>query len=78
LYPHQFGILTFGGCETIILSILVILDLHPDWVMMQIDVKNAFNDIFQVVVFKKLCDAKGLLVKIVPFIGLFLSSSSMR
>jgi len=56
----------------------VILDLHPDWVMMQIDVKNAFNDIFQVVVFKKLCDAKGLLVKIVPFIGLFLSSSSMR
>jgi len=38
---------------------------------MQVDVKNDFNGIFQIVIFKELCDAKGPLASIIPFTGLF-------
>jgi hypothetical protein len=38
---------------------------------MQINIENAFNSIFWVIIFKKLCDAKGLLLNIAVFIKLF-------
>jgi hypothetical protein len=38
---------------------------------MQIDVENAFNNVFRVTILKKLCDAKRPLVNIVPFTTLF-------
>jgi hypothetical protein len=38
---------------------------------MQVDVENAFNSVFQAVIFKKLCDAKRLLASIIPFTKLF-------
>ncbi len=41
--PHQFGITTKGGCETIIHGIKCTLDLHPNWVVLQLDVANTFN-----------------------------------
>ncbi len=45
LSPHQFGILTPEGQETIIFGIRVFLNRHLDWVMMQVDVKNVFNNV---------------------------------
>jgi len=50
--PHQFGVLTFGGYETIHFGIRALFDLHINWVVMQIDIENAFNNIFQAVIFK--------------------------
>jgi hypothetical protein len=44
--------LTFGGYETIHFGIRALFDLHINWVVMQIDIENAFNNIFQVVIFK--------------------------
>jgi len=38
---------------------------------MQVDVKNAFNNVFQIVILKKLCDVEKLLANIVPFTKLF-------
>jgi hypothetical protein len=32
---------------------------------------NVFNSVFQVAIFKELCDVKGLLTSIVPFTRLF-------
>ncbi len=71
LSPHEFGVLTFGGYKAIIFSIWALFDLHLDWAVMHINVKNAFNNIFQIIIFRKLCDAKGPLVNISPFTKLF-------
>jgi hypothetical protein len=38
---------------------------------MQVDVENAFNDVFQAVIFKELRDVGGPLASIVPFTKLF-------
>ncbi len=60
LSPHKFRVLTFGGCEAIPFGIRTLFDLHLDWVVMQVDVKDAFKNIFQIAIFRELCDAKGL------------------
>jgi hypothetical protein len=31
--PHQFGVVTKGGCEIIIDGIKCTLNLHPNWVV---------------------------------------------
>jgi hypothetical protein len=58
-FPHQFGVSTPGGCETIPFGIRTLLNLHPNWVMTQVDVKNAFYNVSQVVILKKLQDVRG-------------------
>ncbi len=42
------------------------LDVHLDWVMLQVDIANAFNIIFRKVIFKKL-RAIGAIVLIHTF-----------
>jgi len=44
--------------------------------MMQVNVKNAFNNIFQTTIFRKLQDAKRFLANIVPFTKLFYGAHS--
>ncbi len=39
--------------------------------MLQVNIENAFNNIFWVIIFKELCDVKGPLVNIILFIKLF-------
>jgi hypothetical protein len=56
LSPHQFGVLTLKGYEAIPFSIETFLDLHLDWAVMYVDIKNAFNNVFRVVICKELCD----------------------
>ncbi len=41
--PHQFGVATYGGCEIMVHDVQAMLDLHPHWVVLQVDVRNAFN-----------------------------------
>jgi hypothetical protein len=41
--PHQFGVVTCGKCEIMVCGIEAMLDLHLDWVVLQMDVRNAFN-----------------------------------
>jgi len=38
---------------------------------MQVDVENAFNNVFRITIFKELCDVKRPLVNIIPFTKLF-------
>ncbi len=38
---------------------------------MQINVENIFNNVFQIVIFKELCDDGGPFASIVPFTKLF-------
>jgi hypothetical protein len=47
LSPHQFGVSTPKGCETILFGIKTLLDLHPNWIVMQIDVVMAFLESFE-------------------------------
>jgi hypothetical protein len=50
LSPHQFGISTLGGCEAIPFNIRTFFDLHPDWVVMPVDVENDFNNVSQAII----------------------------
>ncbi len=52
-------------------SIKALLNLHIDWVVMQVDVENIFNNISWVVIFKELWNIVGPLMSIVPFTMLF-------
>jgi len=48
-----------------------LLNLHFDWVLMQVDVENIFSNIFQGVIFGELCDVERPLVNIILFTMLF-------
>jgi hypothetical protein len=41
--PHQFGVATYGGCEIMVHDVQAMLDLHPHWVVLQVDVHTTFN-----------------------------------
>ncbi len=47
LSPHQFGVVIKGRCEIMLKRIWATLKDHLDWVVLQVDVANAFNIIFQ-------------------------------
>ncbi len=40
---HQFGVVTHDGCEKMVHGIWTMLNLHLDWVVLKVDVYNAFN-----------------------------------
>jgi len=52
LSPHQFGISTFKGCETIPFGIKILLDLHLAWIMMQVNVKTFLLLFIELLFFK--------------------------
>jgi hypothetical protein len=54
LLPHQFGVLVRGGCEVLVHGIQVVLDVHLDWVVLQVQVMNIFNIILFKALFQKL------------------------
>jgi hypothetical protein len=31
---HQFGVTTYGNCETIVHDVQMMLNLHPNWVVL--------------------------------------------
>jgi hypothetical protein len=52
--PHQFGVEIKGGYEAVIHDIRCTLDLHLDWIVIQLDIRNAFNLVLRGVIFQKL------------------------
>ncbi len=44
--------------------------------MMQVNFKNAFNNVFQATIFRELCDGRGPLTSIIPFTKLFYGTHS--
>ncbi|KAL2611673.1 hypothetical protein R1flu_023365 [Riccia fluitans] len=69
--PLQFDVATHGGCKTIIHGLRAILDLHPDWVVLQVDIQNMFNTISREALFCELRVATGSLDQLFPFVRSF-------
>jgi hypothetical protein len=59
--PHQFGVATCGKCETMVCGIQAMLHLHLDWVVLEMDVHNAFNSMSQSTIFQELQSSHGSL-----------------
>ncbi len=69
--PHQFGIAIKGGCETVIHGIKCTLYLHPNWVVLKLDMANAFNSMLRGVIFQKLCAEGENIIQFIPFVLAF-------
>ncbi len=62
--PHQFKIATKGGCEIVIHGIMCTLDPHLEWVILQLDVANAFNLMLKEVIFQEFCVTNGDIIQL--------------
>jgi hypothetical protein len=51
---HEFGITTKGRREAVIYGIKCILNFQLDWMIIQLDMVNAFNSLSKEVIFQKL------------------------
>jgi hypothetical protein len=40
---HHFKVVIKGGCEVVVHDIKCTLNLHTDWVVLQLDMTNVFN-----------------------------------
>ncbi|KAL2635415.1 hypothetical protein R1flu_006894 [Riccia fluitans] len=74
--PLQFGVATRGGCETIIHGLCATLDLHPDWVVLQVDIRNAFNIVSREAFFRELRAATDSIDQLFPFVRSFYARRS--
>jgi hypothetical protein len=52
-------------------GIRVALNVHLDWVVLQVDIANAFNIVYYKVIFQELHVASGQLFQFIPFIHSF-------
>jgi len=64
---HQFGVVTKGGCETLIHIIRCTLDLHFDWVVLQLNMVNVFNLVSKGVIFQEFCATCGDIIQLIFF-----------
>ncbi|KAL2653409.1 hypothetical protein R1flu_021537 [Riccia fluitans] len=69
--PLQFGVAMRGGCETIIHDLHATLDLHPDWIILQVDIRNTFNNVSWEALFCELRAATSSLDQLFPFLHSF-------
>jgi hypothetical protein len=74
--PHQFGVATKGGYETVIHDIRCTLDLHFNSVVFQLDVTNAFNLLSRKVIFQKFRATSGDIIQFIPFVSAFYAFGS--
>ncbi|NDC79197.1 MAG: hypothetical protein EBZ67_15200, partial [Chitinophagia bacterium] len=47
LHPLQLGVATPSGCETVLHYCRSVLAVRPDWYILRLDVRNAYNTIFR-------------------------------
>jgi hypothetical protein len=57
-------------------GVRIMLDRHPEWVVLHVDVQNAYNLISQVAIFKELRSSIGTLDQLFPFIRHFFACPS--
>jgi hypothetical protein len=65
---HQYEVTTEGACEAIIHNIKCSLDFHPNWVILQLDMVDAFNLMSKRVIFQKVCVTSGDIIQLIPFV----------
>jgi hypothetical protein len=52
------------------------LDLHPDWVVLQLDMANVFNIVLKGFIFQELHVASGDIIQCIPFVHAFYTFES--
>jgi hypothetical protein len=76
-FPHtNLEFTTKGGYQAVIHGIKCTMDLHPNWVVLQLDVTNAFNSVSKGVIFLKLHAISGDIIQFIPFVHAFYTFES--
>ncbi|CAI5950702.1 unnamed protein product [Closterium sp. NIES-65] len=75
LASQQFGVGVMCGTEVVVRGVRRALADHPDWVVLQLDVANAFNSFHRYRMFQAL-QASPEFQCLIPFIGLFYGTPS--
>ncbi|CAI5534033.1 unnamed protein product [Closterium sp. Naga37s-1] len=70
----QFGVTVSAGIEVMAHAVQSALSLHPDWVVLEVDVANAFNSFSRSAMFNALRDSP--FSSLIPFFRLFYPSPS--
>ena len=68
LLPFQYGFAVPGGAEAVVHGIRAALAARPDWVILKVDVANAFNSINRSAFFNALLENGEELQAIIPFV----------
>ena len=68
LVPFQYGFAVPGGAEAVVHGIRAALAAQPDWVILKVDVANAFNSINRSSFFNALLENGEDLQGIIPFV----------
>jgi len=72
---HQFGVTMLGGCKTMVHGVKATLNLQPKWVVLHVDVRNAFNLVFRATIFQELRSFINTLDQLFPFVRWFYACS---
>ncbi len=73
---HQFSVMTHDRCEIMVHGNWMMLDLDPNWVVLWMDVHNAFNLMSWSAIFQELQFSLGSLDQISPFVRQFYAHPS--
>ena len=60
LWPQQVAVGIADGISKLVFGMRLLVEAHPDWVVVKIDLKNAFNEIKRATVLERLCAVSGL------------------
>ena len=60
LAPVQVSCGVPGGVSTVIHGMRTLLEVHPDWVIIRIDLRNAFNTVSRAVMLRRFSEVPGL------------------
>lgn len=66
---YQVRIMMFGRYKSVLLSIKSHLDLHPNWMIFQVDIENIFNNIYHI--FQKLKEVENILAGLILSMRIF-------
>ncbi len=70
--PHQFGVVTRDGCKIVVHGVLMMLNLHPNWMVLQVDVYNIFNSMSWSTIFQELKLNSPFLLLIFPICSIII------
>ena len=56
LWPQQVAVGVPAGISLLVFGARALLELHPDWVIVKIDLRNAYNEISRAKIFERLCE----------------------
>ena len=60
LSPQQVAIGNPSGISLVVFGVRALLELHPDWVVVRLDLWNAFNEIKRAIVMQRLQESEDL------------------